>query len=519
MGDTLTDISTAIEDVAAGVWDALPEDLRDALDFLGELAGEAWSMLWAFVQDPIGSIQAGFDTVTSTLSTAFDGAMETVGGWVGEALAGVAGALGDALNGFITWLLGALSWIADAIVGAATAIKDLIAEPIIEFGTVIVEGLLEALVPGSPDEKTKKTVDEFAKRYLDRMRELAPEKSSPLPELPALLASAVGVVSLNILTVLGGQGVGVAIDQAHPIKNMGIRAMVGDLVNSFQMPAMIGPLLASPVWPGIIIPLRYRMNEMFPNMIPDVPDLIRFTVREVIEPAEFYATMPFHGFSRYWAEAFWEVHWVLPAFGNLIDAYHREIITVAERDKYIVWHDYKPEARPGIAVSDQAIMGGLTKRLIPRVDLRRGYRIGRLSRAELDERYGWLGYEDDAELQTDIQVGLAFEAERNKLRDNAKSDFVKGYISEDILRIDLATLDFSAEAIDYYVADAVADRARAHKDKLLDVYEDAYQKDLKTYEELETDAATVIVDADALDLFLTEAWIRKYKKPKAVVAG
>lgn len=361
----------------------------------------------------------------------------------------------------------------------------------------------------------KEVADQIPKQYMARLQELIPKKSSPLPSLPELVAAATGVVSLSVLLQMGTEAFGAAFDQAHPIKNMQLWNISADLVNSFQLPAMIGPLMASPVWPGIIIPLRYRMNELYPNMIPPVPDLISFTVHEVITPEEFRNNMPFHGFSSYWADAYWENHWRLPAFGNVVDAFHRGIIDATARDKYFEWLDYRPDRRPGIPISDIALMGSIVKTLIPRVDLRYAWEMGRIDDVELEDRYVALGYEEDAGLMADIQKARALTEEIHKVRDEWIRDFLEGYILEETLRANLTEIGIGPTRVDYYVEYAKMRREREYKADLLDAYEDGYLKDLITYEELAADVAEIIVDEPSRELWLQKAYIQKYKRPKA----
>jgi len=537
LGVTLNVIQTGMGQVAAAVWTVLPDWIRGPIEWLRDLAGRAWALLWDFVHDPIGSIQAGLDTVTTSLSTAFDGAMSTFGSWVSDAMTAVAGALGSAIQGVVDWFSTQIPILISTVVKFA---QDHIITPIMGalqwiFGRLadIVGGLISTI-----------------EGVFSHHSPITPEQALPIGVMAIVAAVGAGALATGLTDIISSKIVGSGLD----LKGLGgyITAVINP---SMFMGAVLGVLVGV----GIKTPVTHYYNKLFRPNVPDIReaqrmlwrgslswgqymdvvalqgfggsyeagyaaltqeipgagDLIRFVVREVIDTSVFNENMAYQGFSSFWADAFWEAHWMLPSPSFLVDAMHREIIGRAEYDTFLVLHDYKPEPRPGIGKSDQAIMSSLTKRLIPRVDLRRGYRIGALTRYDLDKRYGWLGYEDDSELMTDIQVGLAFEAERNKLRDNAKTDFVKGYISEGVLRANLRTLGYSVEAVDYYHADALADRERAHKDKVLDIYEDAYTKDLKTYEDLQTDAALIIVDKEALEEFLTAAYIRKFKAPKA----
>lgn len=90
--------------------------------------------------------------------------------------------------------------------------------------------------------------------------------------------------------------------------------------------------------------------------LPGSGDLIRFVVREVIEPAEFTATMGMQGFSLYWAAAYWEAHWLLPPPERTRTAFLRKQIPEAEYRKFLIWYDFKPDPRPGISLSDVDIM-------------------------------------------------------------------------------------------------------------------------------------------------------------------
>jgi hypothetical protein len=260
---------------------------------------------------------------------------------------------------------------------------------------------------------------------------------------------------------------------------------------------------------------RYQVGFVdLATNIPGAQDLIRFVVREVISPGAFFENMVKQGYGPEWGEAFWDAHWVLPSFQSCVDAFHRGILSSGELNKFLVWHDYLPESRPGIGRSDVDILRALFKRPIARVDLRRGWELGALSDEDLVERFRWLGFEDDAPLMAEIQKRVALQAQINTMVTNAKADFVKGLILEADLSGRLRDLGVGEKLIAYHVADAREDRDRQNKLATLGLYEDSYLRDFPewTLDELRTRAQEIIVDAEALELFISKAYLGKIRR-------
>jgi len=182
-------------------------------------------------------------------------------------------------------------------------------------------------------------------------------------------------------------------------------------------------------------------------LIPGPDDLIRFVVREVIPPSDFITWMSQQGFGPGWAGAYWTAHFRLPGPADLIEAFHRKLINEAELRKYIFWHDYNPDLRPDIHISDIDIYKGLTKTLIPRVDLRRAWAQGGLTDPQLVERYEYLGYEDDAELMAEIQKTIALTPQRGALVSIYMAALRKGVKTESEVRTKLKALKVPMAAI------------------------------------------------------------------------
>jgi len=530
-------IKAGLAGVGGAVYDLLPQPFKDFIGWIGDLGANLWYALNEFIRDPVGSLKAGWNLVqtgvsnavnsiasyvsgavggaVTTLSTMFNGAVSALGGWVSDALAGVARALGEALSGFMSWITEKLQWLAQSIIGVAVAVKD----AVVGFFEWVARGFISQITsifgPGTPDTAIRNEAETAFKSMLDELEQLTKIKRKSQIPYEALATAVVSTAARFLILKIGVEAAGAAVDAAHPIKGLKAHEIAAGLMGVLDMPAVIGPILAEPINQGIFIPWRQYWASRYTPQIPGPGDLIRFVVREVIDVGVFRTNLALQGFSTFWADAFWEAHWELPSRGELVDAYHRGVIPEAELNKFMVWHDYKPEPRPGISKSDLEILSGIRKTLIPRVDLRRAYAAGSLSYDELVDRYRGLGYEDDSELMANIQVAVAFTAEMGKLRDNAKDDFVRGLILEETLRADLAELGYGAEAIEYFVADAKADRERKHKQDLIAQYKDGYLKDLVTDDDLAARTGEIILDPDTLTLFLEAAYVAKYKKPKA----
>lgn len=206
------------------------------------------------------------------------------------------------------------------------------------------------------------------------------------------------------------------------------RWAVGLLEAAYQLPDP--DTLKKMLWRGLVDPVGFQdlllKSGVHPDLIdellalaweiPGYGDLTKLMVREIITPEQFLTFMAKQGFTSFWAASLYEAHFRLPSPEHLTDAFHRGRITEAELNKYVFWHDYKPDPRAGIEPTDIEIMASVRKTLIPRVDLRRAWLLGELTDAELITRYGWLGYEEDSELMATIQKAIGIRPETNQVR-------------------------------------------------------------------------------------------------------
>ena len=305
---------------------------------------------------------------------------------------------------------------------------------------------------------------------------------------------------------------------------------VGILSAAYELPAFRE--LQGLLWRGLIDENEFKARLIQQGLHPDVVDLlyslawqipgpgdlIRFVVREVISPDDFITWIERQGYSSYWASAYWTAHFQLPAPNFLYDAFHRELITDAELQKYIFWHDYMPELRPGISKSDIEIMRGLTKTLIPRVDLRRAWELGKLNDPELVRRYEWLGYEDDAELMAEIQKAVAMSAEDNAIATAAAQLYRQGYMGRAEFEGWLRLANFSDARIEKTLA---AEDLRYRRDFITDLEGlavEAYKKDIFTLDELRSELIRYGMQPDRVGVLVAREAYKKLPKPKPAAA-
>jgi len=491
ISNSIGTISTWISAGVGWLWDqvrpllvTITTALTDFATWLGKTVSDVggWlvGVIWGWIDGALrwatdtflwlrNEITAGFGWIVASVSAAFSETLHNLMGGIGAVL----GPITDAVSDFVALLRGFTT-----AVDAGGVFADLQS-----LGAPLIDALNKLFVAHSPRE---------------------PGEAFNLA-MEHLTVANVGywAISLaNIVTelVTGGQ---LDISTSQLLSTPTNRA-AWDLA---------GKIYSIGAEKSLLIPYEYYMNRAFTPLFPPVVDLIRFVVREVITPGRFQEIMPFLGFSVEWANAYWDAHWVLPSPRDLYDAFHRGIISGAELDKYIVWHDYAPEPRPGIAKSDVEIMRGVIKTLIPRVDLRYAWEMGLLTDEELEEWYGRLGYEEDAPLMTAIQKVRSLTEEIHKLRDEYIRSYIDGFILEDTLKANLEAIGIGPLRVDYYVAYASRRRERELQMDLIDLYEDGYQKDLITEEELRDHLSEILAVPEVVDLRVEKAYTNKYKRP------
>ncbi|GEM_PF-3473183 len=192
--------------------------------------------------------------------------------------------------------------------------------------------------------------------------------------------------------------------------------------------------------------------------IPSPSDLIRMAVREAWNeevakhfgydedfPEEFAEWAEKQGMSREWARRYWRAHWDLPSPTMGYEMLHRGIITEEELDMLLKTADYPRFWREKLMK--------LSYSPYTRVDVRRMYQMGILSKEDVFKAYKDIGYDDEhAENLTQFTVAGASQSER----DLTKSEILKGYryklLTAEETKEALMKMGYDEEEAEYYIA-------------------------------------------------------------------
>jgi len=249
--------------------------------------------------------------------------------------------------------------------------------------------------------------------------------------------------------------------------------------------------------------------------IPSISDLITFVVREVITPEEFYMWARKQGLEEAWARRYWEAHWRLPAFGQLREAYWRGIITPEEFRKFIVWHDYKPEPRPGISKSDLDIMFELQYELPGRIDARWMYEQGVINDEELRKLYKWTGLHPQwLDKTVEATANQVLRAEKESVLREAMYDYRDGWLTEDEFKTVMEQLGIQPRLREFWLARAKMLAAREAREEEKKILIESFRLDYISEGELREHLKALGMRDDAVERIIVIEKLRKLGKAK-----
>jgi hypothetical protein len=259
---------------------------------------------------------------------------------------------------------------------------------------------------------------------------------------------------------------------------------------------------------------------------PGLQDLVTMAVREVFDPgqraalgldAEFPEAFGIRaeliGVDPEFARDYWAAHWQLPSLQMGFDMLHRlrpgrfgNPVTLDTIDALIKAHDISPVWRDRLRA--------ISYTPLTRVDIRRVYAMGGMSKTDVYEAYLDLGYEPvNAQRLSDFATLESGTSGKDLTRSAIQSAYGKGMITYEIALEELIDLGYDSSEAAFWLS--YEDYTRQEKlEKLqLDVIEDKF---------IEGEIDIVSAQAQLTELHLSGAYVEtlleewRIKKEKAV---
>jgi hypothetical protein len=217
------------------------------------------------------------------------------------------------------------------------------------------------------------------------------------------------------------------------------------------------------------------------EIIPPIQDLISMSVRDVFSedvvsefqlfsdlPPKFVQEARKHGLSKEWVEKYWGAHWRLPSANQGFEMFHRRVIDDSQLDLLLRAVDVSPFWREKLKK--------IAYNPITRVDIRRMYKLGVITRQQVYERHLDLGYSpEDAVIMTQFvesYVDVSEETEdevnvREISQSQIKSLFNLGTINAQEASHQLANLGYTIEISNILVESWITASYIKERDQLL----------------------------------------------------
>lgn len=470
VGDMWDDISEQVQTGLDAVVASVSTTLSSIADVISNTVSAGIDWIEAKVTDTANSlwtsIGAGFDTVGTMIATSTGAIWDSTLGLAGDILSGMATSLGTALSGFWDWMLKSLGNTAEMIFGAVNFVVAKLKDGVRFLLGDFLNLLTDALTAGSPPKEIVTASEVLMQTTWDRQIEMINEayKSDPTPE--GLNQTALLIQGTMIAAATTAMGAGLAADLAHPLKTMGFRPTIREIVYWSGIPAVTAAIATTPTAIGLLTPLRYALMETWTPMVPPSTDIIRFSVREVYLPerrealiqyypgGEYDRLMAKQGFKKEFREHYWMSHWVLPSISQLNEMLYRDIIDSKLWNTYVRYNDLIPEM---ISKLEKIIYRPYT-----RVDIRRMWDIGVVTDEEVYENYLWLGYDEEHAAR------MTLWTKAYVIAGDIRAMYTKGWIDEHGAREMLISVGVPKERADVFMKRLVktgqADRMSDERD-------------------------------------------------------
>jgi len=507
----ITDYLSMFKDILEGI----PDFIESVTDFMGT------------VSDTIATVFAEQVAVVQTWIT--DG-LATIPDLLAEDFLNIVNVVKDMWDDVIEAVSGSLETITKGLEAIPEAIAAGFKDAISYMNDVLNAFFQSTLVPFG--EGIRKTLEDALNAAADMAAAMVTAMIDMAKAYAPISPTKAEDYAANVTKVAMSAGVGLGAafligELLHPLKELGLGHLAAMLYRATGYDQFTGSIVSALVTTTLRIPLRYTFNAIFrpwlPSVdnlvdfrrrglmsdkemskwlayqgladelhkyfqelaksVPSVSDLVRFVVRECFPlealpeaPPEFVESLKMWNMEEKWARAYWEAHWELPAYEQLVEAYFRGIITLEELRKFIVWHDYKPTPRPGISKSDVDIMNELIYKMPDKLDARWMLRWGIISRDEHKKLIAMTGLHPDwIEKVSRAEFMNNLMDERTALRSAIVAMFAAGYMAEEAVKQILLDAGFLEEEVELVLKSNLYRQAKEELDDYISAYVTAFR--------------------------------------------
>lgn len=267
-----------------------------------------------------------------------------------------------------------------------------------------------------------------------------------------------------------------------------------------------------------------KLKELM-ERIPPLPDIIRMAVREAFTPSVvqafgLHAELPGEmvswakkqGLSEDWARAYWASHWELPSLSMGFEMFHRGEITEDELNLLIRTHDVSPFWRDKLTA--------IAYTPYTRVDVRRMYDVGVLTKEDVYRSYRDIGYDHEkATNMTAFTVALSNAAERDLTKTDVLNGFKIGYFTADEAREQLLALGYDPEEADYYISKVLYDLWQKEIKEQVKYLEQQYVKSLIDQNEVYSQLGRLNLPAEQVNRYIRTWDIKRQAKVRTLTSA
>lgn len=123
----------------------------------------------------------------------------------------------------------------------------------------------------------------------------------------------------------------------------GLYQFEGMIASKFSWNAICARANLLPMEKSIIIPAEQHWNSKFTPYIPSTNVLVDLRAHRHVSASDYEAGFALNGFSKYWAEKFWQGHYAPPSFGDALTARRRGVIDEKQLDDFMDLVGFDPE--------------------------------------------------------------------------------------------------------------------------------------------------------------------------------